>query len=636
MPKRRLEDEDVVADNNATAPPLILSPPVKRRRGGQQADANTQERIVKCTLASCLQSADVLMPQIQQHVTNMSKMINKGSLVFARLLLHCVDKRLEMPDLKCDTLYFQCFNVGIGTLLKPIAIVQEVWNTYFAGVFPAASINKVFCNPQFISYAARKYKTNFHNSLFMTLEGRQKLRVRQWCELNRVDKQSINTICRAINGLECRTAPPEAATGLIAEHRQILGLQAGERVNKAWIQQHMSSVVLYFHHILKMLEDTDSKRFTLAPISQIGRQFISIDAISLCSILNGLPPEAALPRVHYTDDKTALFATAFQWQHLSSSKFKFNFHIETDGVAACFHFHMPIGSGENVAGNPSSRPPTVHHNPLPADRRVIAIDPGRKNIMCAAERTSQGAVRTYNLSRNQYYSSAGMRRGQRQVQNWMQETAQQNTVYAESNLKTVKPAQWQLFLVNYASVYDRLWNARLAKKWARKDFRIYCLKRKTLDRFFQSMASPAGQPPPIIAYGAAMFSASGNGGEESVPVQSTSKRCMQHYRTVFIDEFRTSQVCHRCAHRTQPVAKMKDVVNTTTKRVERKMYSVRGLRWCCSTTCTRTFLNRDVNAALNILQCARAGTHARPGKLNRQSPREQWGAAPPPPHLLPR
>ena len=50
---------------------------------------------------------------------------------------------------------------------------------------------------------------------------------------------------------------------------------------------------------------------------------------------------------------------------------------------------------------------------------------------------------------------------------------------------------------------------------------------------------------------------------------------------------------------------------------EEKKREIRGLRWCSSTKC-RTLMNRDLNAALNILSFFRSGTN-RPNSLSRNS-----------------
>ena len=134
---------------------------------------------------------------------------------------------------------------------------------------------------------------------------------------------------------------------------------------------------------------------------------------------------------------------------------------------------------------------------------------------------------------------------------------------------------------------------------------MYGLKRKTLDRFFQTME---GDIKPVIAYGAAKFNPNGKN-ELSAPTTFLSKRCSKHFSTILIDEYNTTKVCSCCDEKLLPVVK--------------EGLEIRGLRWCGSTKC-RTFLNRDLNAALNILRCFESQT-CRPLHLSRNSGKVKGG-----------
>ena len=106
----------------------------------------------------------------------------------------------------------------------------------------------------------------------------------------------------------------------------------------------------------------------------------------------------------------------------------------------------------------------------------------------------------------------------------------------------------------------------------------------------------------MIAYGAANFNPTGKG-EKAVPTTFVSRRCAQWFPTTFVDEFLTTKVCCRC--------------DALLWVVQRESKVVGGLRWCSNTNC-RSFINRDNNAALNILRCYTAGAE-RPTSLSRHS-----------------
>ena len=93
------------------------------------------ERVVKCSLQGRLLEKS-LMPEIQRWVLTNSKITNKGALVFNRLLLHCLNRGLPLPDLTDQTLYLQCFNIGDGKLNKANDVLKEVWDRCFQR-FPA-------------------------------------------------------------------------------------------------------------------------------------------------------------------------------------------------------------------------------------------------------------------------------------------------------------------------------------------------------------------------------------------------------------------------------------------------------------------------------------------------------------------
>ncbi len=132
---------------------------------------------------------------------------------------------------------------------------------------------------------------------------------------------------------------------------------------------------------------------------------------------------------------------------------------------------------------------------------------------------------------------------------------------------------------------------------------LYMGKRSCIDRFFASIPDKNLIIKPIVAYGSADFSPTARH-ERSVPTVSMRKACQRHFRTFDEDEYNTTQMCCRCHQVTSKVTKVK----------EGEYREVRGLRWCSSTKC-RKFLNRDKNAALNILRAFTSVT--RPKDLSR-------------------
>ena len=539
-----------------------------------------QERVVKCSLQGRLLEKS-LLPEIQRWVLTTSKITHKGALVFNRLLLHCLNRGLPLPDLTDQTLYLQCFNIGVGKLYKANDVLKEVWDTSFQS-FP--SIEKCRGDTQAYVYASKQYMTNFKNSLVFTFDTRQKGYVARWCEQNGIAKEHGYAIRYAINGWGCRAEVPEEARAFVQQQRELLGTEE-DGITLTWLGTHMEKVVRYFYHILQFMEALeDGKRFTLAPLCRIKCHFLTMDTTVLWEMMKNVGLTQA-NKADFMALRDEHFGSVFQLKGLCSGEF--SHMVETDGVSVCFHFHVPKAVSD------------VGNRQLKKAERVIAIDPGRTNLMFGVEELSDGKTKSYKLTRGEYYTSAGMKTANRKAAKWEADIAEAELIFRQTSPKTIQEETWDKFLADYVSVYPTLWDAKTAKKWGRERFRVYCLKRKTLDTFFQTMN---GEVKPVIAYGAAKFNPTSKN-ELSAPTTYVSKRCAKHFPTLFVDEYNTTKVCHCCDERLCPV--MKDA------------REVRGLRWCCSTKC-RTFLNRDMNAALNILRCFKSGTN-RPYSLARNS-----------------
>ena len=104
-----------------------------------------QERVIKCSLVGRLTEKRLLSP-ILSWVHTVSRISNKGSLVFNRLLLHCLSHRIHLPDLSNQTLYLQCFNVGSGRLNAPISPVQDIPLTFLPSL-NNAGIHRLMSTP---------------------------------------------------------------------------------------------------------------------------------------------------------------------------------------------------------------------------------------------------------------------------------------------------------------------------------------------------------------------------------------------------------------------------------------------------------------------------------------------------------
>lgn len=562
---------------------------VKRPDRLKQLNLNksTDEKVIKCSLQGILIEKK-LYTEIQEWVHTISKVTHKASLLFNRIILHCLNNELPLPNLSDQTFYMHCFNIGVGRLNKSSLYVKEIWDSCFSR-FP--KINKCRGDTPAYSYAVKTFMTNFKNSIIYTFDGRQKAYIYKWCSMNNIDSKYFYAIRSAINGWGCKTEPPKETIEFINQQKQLLGrIDLDGGITLSWLGTHINEILKYYHFILKYMEQfEDTRKFTLAPITRIKCHHITIDTTVLYNMMANLELINS-KKLHINDFmsvRDTQFQSVFNLKNIPD-KGTFSYNIETDGVSCSIHFKVPKKDEKPIS-----------NKVLKKNDRVIAIDPGRSNLVYGVEKLKDNSYKTYKLTRGEYYTNAGMKTANRKSAKWEKDIHNEELIYRQHSLKTTSETEWDKFIKDYSSVYNTLWDTKLEKKWGRERFRVYCLKRKTLDTFFSSMN---GDVKPIIAYGAAKFNPNSKH-ELSAPTTYVSKCCMKHFSTIFVDEYNTTKICSCCDKPLHPVMKDKK--------------QIRGLRWCSSTNC-RTLLNRDMNAAKNILR-AFIGNNNRPQSLSRNS-----------------
>ncbi len=130
------------------------------------------ETVVKLSLARILEGQNVIRNSIEKRVENISKLIQKSSLVLNFYLINRLTNNKPLPNLKNVTFYRQCANIGTeSTMRKPTEGLKEVWDKHFSN-FP--EIPRLDGTTSTLEYAVITYKTNFLNSLVVPFYHRQK------------------------------------------------------------------------------------------------------------------------------------------------------------------------------------------------------------------------------------------------------------------------------------------------------------------------------------------------------------------------------------------------------------------------------------------------------------------------------
>jgi hypothetical protein len=582
---------------NPEPPPKGKRPDLKTK--GHQKKG-TLEKVIKKSLIGALKKKQ-LYPVITQWVSNASKTMNRASLLFNRFLIHCLSNDLELPDFSLDPMkntttqnfFNHCIKIG-NFKANTTFEIQAVWDQYFQSLSFPVHTPKIG-EPCSNTWIAKNYSTMFYNSLECNFESRQKRYIRHWLEQNNLNKDWIHQIQCAVNGWNCRTQTqlPLEVEDFIQTQRQILD-PPQEGITDTWLKEHRNAIIRYFWVILKYLETIETaKKFNLAPIHSISSHFLMIDTPVLFYMSKeaGLIPKDSKVNEFKTDNYRDIF------KFKESERYRFSEKIQTDGVSICFHYRI--------------KPKDRKETPEEKYERIIGIDPGRSNLIFGVEKTSKG-LKTYRLTRNEYYCASGMNKRTRQAFKWQKHIHSEEQTFSQVSPKTTNPEQWDSFLRNYISVYNKLWEAKTGKKWARARFRVFGLKKKVIDRFFKQMKGPV---KPLICFGSAKFKPNGKG-ELSAPTTSIFKACERRFKVELVDEFRTTRICVDCDHILSPVMGYTLRWDAHMKLGDFK--EIRGLRRCGSSECSQiSYKNRDLNAALNILRCY--SNDSRPKILSRES-----------------
>ena len=86
------------------------------------------------------------------------------------------------------------------------------------------------------------------------------------------------------------------------------------------------------------------------------------------------------------------------------------------------------------------------------------------------------------------------------------------------SFKTVSADNWKSALARLKTGFSDYFYEKFKKRWGREAFRVFHLKQKSFENFFNRMSGEKVAPKPIISYGAATIASSGKG-EMSVPVK---------------------------------------------------------------------------------------------------------------------
>ena len=444
------------------------------------------------------------------------------------------------------------------------------------------------------SAGAKTYVTNLKNSLKTNFLRRLKKFLRQLQDHHGLDDGQRVGMLFEIQGWKQTPNVAKAyrktplTINTVIQHRRILGLAAPKsKIGKKSFDsaKNLCGVLRYACFANRWKRDHDLPMFDVVPICKIKAHFVTIDANVLHGVMKSVGVTDASRRA-FRANVDSHWKRVLDYERLRGKHNRFTGTIQSDGVSVCVHFKRPKNDPDEFREDTRSFADKL----CPGDR-VVAVDPGRVNIVYAVEMFPD-RPKVYRLTRGQYYAESGVNAANVQTKRWLAGVKKSADAFSGVSTKGVSTEDHEAYMAVHDEHAQTIWDENLKPRWARQRLRLYGGKKRVFARFLDRIVRVDPGRRVVVAYGAAGF-APGGKGERSVPTTRAQKEFAHRFRTEFVDEFRTSKMCHFDDSGLERIK----------VRGSGRKWCLRGLLWCGSTDNSK-FVNRDFNAAMNIHRCA--------------------------------
>jgi hypothetical protein len=345
--------------------------------------------------------------------------------------------------------------------------------------------------------------------------------------------------------------------------------------------------LLRMYSYLRSLLSEEDRTFSLAPIHSFERRNIKIDAVLLCNVMK----RAGLydgKDDDFRKDFDAIFNRIFKVKRRPG--FVPTGTIDTDGISVCFHYRRTIRDVPTTSTKKTKKPKT--------ERQWCdaGVDTGLVNQIYAVRENEDGSFDRFVFRKRRYYAESGINKNTQRTTSWCGDIQKEIDLLKTATPKTKSTEQLSQYVAVVASVFDRLWEYKFKRKWARAKLRVFGGKNRSLDRFFADLRKKLG-PEAVLQWGDADVRSSMRG-TKSAPTTKQLYRARLQFRVNPVDEYGSSKACHCCEN---VICAVRRVTDDKGKKSTRE---IRGLRYCSN---SRKFYDRDFNAAVNILRFGATG-----------------------------
>ena len=288
---------------------------------------------------------------------------------------------------------------------------------------------------------------------------------------------------------------------------------------------------------------------------------------------------------------------------LRNAGFRFHHEISTDGVAISVLYSKEASRPAEESPLPK-RPRTTRSNNVKDEEggRKVGLDPGKKNIITMVCERNQKL--RYTTAQKNFESGLVRYRKTLLKEKRAVGVEAVETELSKFSHKTSNPVNYMHYLKAKADADALTGEFYCHKKWRGWKFRIFCKRKSSEKRMINRVEEKFGSNCTIF-YGDWSKKDQMKGCDPS-PVVGVRKLLSKKFRVVEVDEYKTSVTCNICLER----------LLAYKKRDGKMSHS----RLCCKNcglkeTRTKRFVDRDVNAARNILWIGKSSE--RPACLSR-------------------
>lgn len=642
------------------------------RREKQLSRQTTKETVIKCKFKSVLnldnEDTNKFIDTIQDLVFNYSNRVHASSLLLNLMIREIYHNKNikdvsldELPDFTNITFIKQLLNGIKGTRKQiPIIVNHSITNPeLFNDIKRINGDRNVYC------YGAQLISTNIKNHLILNFP---KVLKKYVYNLENVSKSQKEYIIKFLYGQKVdkiklmrkvkqskvkkqidkeleyqkyiinKNKRIQECLDIIKNIKEVLNFKATTTISDTVLKENIKGILRFFVYVNNYIEERrnqiekeikfdDNKKpkelenekdnkeniikykkytkltlFNILPINRIKTHFITIDK----DVLKGIVIESGIKSQAFsTMDDLIKFKNRFNKKEMNLSG-----TINTDGNVICIHFIKQLPDGIKKQKIVRCKNIQIHEN-----NRVIAFDPGRKNILYGVEEINKDKYpttpneientrksvekdkyKTYKLTRKEYYHKSKIKKCKKKTELWNLNVKEILEKLSLNSPKSVNLDTFKKYLEIVNTNKETLFMEYTKQRWSNQRFTLFCKKRQTIAKFFNTLKTGNDKRTPIIGFGSAKFNSTGKG-EVAVPTTSVFKTCKSMFKTNVTNEFRTSKIYY----------KDETLLNLVGKIVKDRKQAVRGLLWCSSTN-TNKFLDRDFNAAVNILNLTRCKT----------------------------